>query len=210
MGEHVTLGNNEWRINLEEVDILGGGQSAVVKRVKSKDAGNIYALKLIYRNTSSVEQRFGEELCVLLRVSHHNVIGIVGSFTSPGYFGLLMKPAASHNLAEYLNLVPKDRSRLSLPKFFGCLACAVEYLHYRAYITHNDIKPQNILVEKENVYLADFGSSKDWSKSLQSTTVGQRGFTPMYCSPEAAGKKEKKKPSSDIWSLGCVFLEMIT
>ena len=74
-----------------------------------------------------------------------------------------------------------------------------------------DIKPQNILVHGKNVLLTDFGLARDASaEQVQTTTEGRpSGLTRQYASPELADW-DHRSYSSDIWSLGCVFLEMAT
>jgi serine/threonine protein kinase len=71
-----------------------------------------------------------------------------------------------------------------------------------------DIKPQNILVYKSVPLLTDFGLALDWSEQSGSTTSGApAGFSPRYAAPEVANHLPRSSPS-DVWSLGCVFLEM--
>jgi serine/threonine protein kinase len=60
------------------------------------------------------------------------------------------------------------------------------------------------------VYLCDFGISRDLSKAEHSTTNDEvLKVTPRYCAPEVFGREPRNK-RSDVWSLGCVFLEIIT
>lgn len=120
-----------------------------------------------------------------------------------------MLPIAECNLAEYYDRIRDDPRKLDiLRKFYGCLASALQYLH-KTSIRHRDIKPENILVKNDCVYLTDFGIALDWELLGRSTTTEDVGKTWVYCAPEVA-QPEKKNMSSDIWSLGCVFLEMTT
>ena len=91
---------------------------------------------------------------------------------------------------------------------FGCLASAMAYLHSKG-VRHKDLKPANILVYRDGIRLTDFGNSTDFSELTRSTTDngGPRG-SPKYFSPEAANWSPTGRPS-DIFSLGCVFLEMV-
>jgi serine/threonine protein kinase len=91
--------------------------------------------------------------------------------------------------------------------FFGCLASALAYLHNQN-VRHKDIKLQNILVFRGDVLFSDFGLSHDFTDDVGSTTSGLTPASPRYCAPEVAAY-EARNTSSDIWSLGCVFLEMI-
>lgn len=91
---------------------------------------------------------------------------------------------------------------------FGCLASAVAYLHSRE-VKHKDIKPANILIYRDTIRLTDFGTSRDFSEQGMSATDngGARG-TAKYFSPETATWSSPGRPA-DIFSLGCVFLEML-
>ena len=120
-----------------------------------------------------------------------------------------MSPIADCNLAEYYSQIPDDPRKLGiLRKFYGCLASSLQYLH-ESRIRHRDIKPENILVKNDRVYLTDFGIALDWESLGRSTTTEDTGKTWIYCAPEVA-QYEKRNLSSDVWSLGCVFLEMTT
>src|SRR5215469_17808340 len=120
-----------------------------------------------------------------------------------------MSPVADCNLFEYYDLASNSADKLSLLRsFFGCLTHALQYLH-DVKIRHRDIKPQNILVKADRVFLTDFGIAFDWEHLSRSTTTSDSGKTRPYAAPEVA-RYEKRNTSSDIWSLGCVFLEMVT
>lgn len=210
-GEHGNLRTDEWRSDWELMEVLGDGSTGEVHKVKSRDTGKVFALKLIRRVGGDVEARVEGELNLLKRVAHKHIVSLVGSFTSPSFFGLLMVPAAQYNLEQYLSEAVSDpEKRSSLWNYFGCLVQALCHLHYTAYVRHNNIKPQNILVDGSRVLLTDFGISLDWSKTLRTTTFGPAAMAPMYSAPEVTDEDQSSNTFSDIWSLGCVFIEMMT
>jgi serine/threonine protein kinase len=64
----------------------------------------------------------------------------------------------------------------------GCIVSAIKYLHDQK-IRHKDLKPSNILLSRDRLWLSDFGSATDFSLLSQSATDNERG-TPRYFSPE--------------------------
>ncbi|KAI0550724.1 kinase-like domain-containing protein [Xylaria curta] len=209
--KHSNLEEHSWKKSLKIVKVLGGNRPNIVQRVEHYDTGIPFALKLISRGTEDNEMRAELELKTLKRVKHDNIVSIVTSFTSPLSWGILMTPVADFDLADYLSQAVEDTQKLQLlPTYFGCLMDALSYLHYEAYVGHNDIKPQNILVHQGRVLFTDFGISLDWSETLRTTVFGPTSMTPRYSAPEIADNGRPRKMSSDIWSLGCVFLEMTT
>jgi serine/threonine protein kinase len=158
----------------------------------------------IRRRAECVKQ-FIAEIGALKRLKHRHVVEFVGSYTDPKYIGLIMSPVADMDLSAYLASTDTTRYK-ELRTFFGCLARALAFLHEQS-IRHKDIKPSNILVHGGNVLFTDFGLAFDFTDETGSTTAGTvNGRTPRYCAPEVANA-EPRNMSSDIWSLGVVFLE---
>jgi serine/threonine protein kinase len=189
---------------------LGRGYFGSVDRVRSELSFREYARKLIprglnFRKDKSVLREFENELHNLKKLSHLHTVELVGSYTDPRFVGIIMSPVADCNLQQYLEGTPEPSL---LRTFFGCLTVAVRFLHEN-YVRHKDIKPQNVLVYRSRVLLTDFGISRDWTEAGHSTTTGPTTKTPRYCAPEVADFAPRNS-SSDIWSLGCVFLEMWT
>lgn len=183
-----------------------------MERVVSTITHREYALKRIRRGTTfrkdkQVLRDFEKELSNLKTLSrgHVHIIELMGSFTEPKYVGILF-PVADCTLADILDRQDAQSQKWSLRAYFGCLASALGFLHDNN-IRHKDIKPQNILVKDDTPFFTDFGVSIDWTEYGQSTTIGPTAMTPRYCAPEVAAC-EPRNTSSDIWSLGCVFLEM--
>jgi serine/threonine protein kinase len=135
----------------------------------------------------------------------------LGSYTNPGNLAIVMSPVADSNLEDFLQLAETSSEphyALRIREWFGCLATAIQYLHIN-HIRHRDIKPANILVHGANVLLVDFELALDWRDLGQSTTNTNRGRTPRYAAPEVMQELESNS-TSDIFSLGCVFIEMVT
>lgn len=120
-----------------------------------------------------------------------------------------MQPVGDYNFSQYYDQCHNATDKLSLLRgFFGCLVSAVQYLH-DSKVRHRDIKPQNIIVKNDQVYLADFGVTHSWENLTRTTTTADSGKTVIYAAPEVV-RVERINTAADMWSLGCVFLEMVT
>ncbi len=211
-GQHRYFRRNE-PLPFERKEVLGSGGFGQVDKVLSLISFREYARKLVPRNTvfggrrTEDVKRFIAEIEILKRLKHRHVVEFVGSYTDPKYMALIMAPVAEMDLSTYLARADASKHR-ELRTFFGCLARALEFLHEQN-VRHKDIKPGNILADRGNVLFTDFGLSLDFTDADGSTTVSMvNGMTPRYCAPEVA-MQEPRNTSSDIWSLGVVFLEMI-
>ncbi|KAF2265059.1 kinase-like protein [Lojkania enalia] len=202
-----------------DIDVLGTGGSAEVVRVQHQSWRKEFACKRIRRAAAIKDQRiqlveFEQEVAVLQRIAHHHLVSFVACFTDLNSFSLILNPVANDVLKSVLARQSREQPLPEkdikvLRQSFGCLTTALSYLHEQK-IRHKDIKPGNILLSNGKIFLCDFGISRDWSKNEHSTTEGDvLKFTRRYCAPEVLNR-DARNSSADIWSLGCVFLELIT
>ncbi|KAF1832875.1 kinase-like protein [Decorospora gaudefroyi] len=210
---HVNLGKPGDE-NFDMLYSLGRGGFGYVDCVRSRWSTKEFALKRCVRGKMFSRDRdrlrmFVAELNVLKKLSHEHLVRYVGSYTDPGHLGILMSPVADCDLRIFLDSKATLHRCNLLRRFYGCLTKAVQYLHTNR-IRHKDIKPQNILVKGMKVLITDFGTALDWSEESGATTSGRPGPIAInYIAPEVA-ERESRNESSDIWSLGCVFIEMTT
>ena len=155
-------------------------------------------------------RNFESELTNLKRLSHQHLVKVVGSYTDQRSVAFLMEPVADKNLLTFLENFDRNREGWSpsLRSYFGCLANAVGYLHTQR-IRHRDLKPANILVKDFKVYIADFGTARDWSLALDTTMDSGIPTTAPYMAPEVVHRSPRNS-AADMWSLGVVFLDMVT
>lgn len=97
-----------------------------------------------------------------------------------------------------------------LRRYFLCLCTAVAYLH-RSNLRHKDIKPENIIIDFDgNVVIMDFGISTKFEPAASKATRDPRTPSTSRYRPPEMERGWTRDDRSDIWSLGCVFLEMIS
>jgi serine/threonine protein kinase len=190
---------------------LGSGGHGLVDEVVSAAPKDIFARKSVLRKstelpTSSQMAHLKNELAILKGLSHPHLVKLIGAYTDAEYSHIIMSPVADQNLADYMRSSKTSRPQHIL-QWMGCLSSAMTYLHNQQ-VQHLDIKPQNILVKGNSILLADFGTAKSFfNEDLGNVT--KLALTPMYCAPETMlyGRQDY---SADMFSLGCVFSEMLT
>ena len=134
----------------------------------------------------------------------------LSSYTDPQVFAVLLLPIAEYDLKTYLSRDPFPQGDLSfLRDFFGCITSAITYLHRKA-CRHKDITSKNILIKHNKVFVTDFGLALDWSELSKSKTEGPVGAVSRhYVAPEVWNERGPRGSASDMWALGCVFLDIV-
>jgi serine/threonine protein kinase len=207
------LGLSHKSDDFQNEGILGSGGYAAVERVRHKKSRKFYARKVIAVRPPLTVDFCVQEINVMERLDHRHVIKLISSEILSRRIELVL-PLADEDLSTYMsqfqeNRLPDDIHNLSrnLQKWIGCLSSGLTYLHEQS-VRHKDIKPQNILLMGDRVMYTDFGIARDFTDSQFAVTSGDLRGTPMYCAPEVFNEQKRDK-SADIFSLGCVYLEML-
>ncbi|XP_061879532.1 PAS domain-containing serine/threonine-protein kinase-like isoform X1 [Entelurus aequoreus] len=146
--------------------------------------------------------RVSQEIAILTRVQHHNIVKVLEVFENGSYFQMVMeKHGEGLDLFEFIDMQPQLDEPLA-SYIFRQLVAAVFYLRTKN-ILHRDIKDENIIIDKcFHIRLIDFGSAAMMAS-------GKRFYhfcgTLEYCSPEVLQGNPYEGPELEMWSLG-VFL----
>jgi len=149
---------------------------------------------------------FAREISTLNRLRHPNVLELYGySIDSKGYQYIITEYMEKESLDSLIynkklrNFEEKIRSLLEI-------AQGMRFLHEKG-IMHRDLKPQNVLVNKDNVCkISDFGLAKVVNGSL---TLGMVG-TWQYMAPEILNESGKYDEKCDVYSFGIMMHEIFT
>jgi serine/threonine-protein kinase len=193
----------------EIVDALGHGGFATVYRARQVRLGRDVALKVldpVLARTGDIARRFEREGWAAAGLDHPAIVPVYEAGEEDGHWYLAMRLIDGMSLAEHLaTRVPLTaRETVAL---LTSVAAALDHAHERG-LLHRDVKPANIMLEGERVFLGDFGIAAT-AQSVGNYTVGAIG-TGSYMAPEQARPDEGAQVASDLYSLGCVAFECIT
>lgn len=203
-------------IRFELIRNLGKGAYGTVDEVRETSTGGVYARKsiptrIMGQESESIEKRVKNEVEIMSKLRHNHIASVNIFFRETKFWSMIMLPVADCDLRVFLDEkcveadFPREAMRMIDP-WFGCLISALAYAHAEK-IKHEDIKPNNILIKGNKVYLTDFGTAMDFSQLERSTVSDyyEQG-TPIYWAPEP---RAWGRPA-DVFALGCVFSEMLT
>ncbi|KAH7115795.1 kinase-like domain-containing protein [Dendryphion nanum] len=210
------------------VDKINKGGEAVIDEVEVQDTFRNAPFVCVRRSYNFQANRHSfqslkiahvKEVSILKKLKNQrHFIELLGSYTRDSEntndlaLVILQNPRANCDLASLLNNTPEGRQAIisdtNLERGIACLASALHFLH-SIHIRHKDIASKNILVHGNQLLFADFGLSIDFSELTNSATcslVRQQG---TYRPPEGDSLKQHTC-ASDVFSLGCVFFEILT
>ncbi|MGH7727378.1 MAG: Stk1 family PASTA domain-containing Ser/Thr kinase [Vulcanimicrobiaceae bacterium] len=154
-------------------------------------------------------QRFYTEAQHAAKLSHPNVVNVFDVGREGDRYFIVMELVEGTTLAALLAGGRALPEALAID-FAAQLAGGLAYAH-RQGIVHRDVKPQNVLVTRDDVVkLSDFGIARATStETIAMTQPGLVMGSAYYLSPEAAQGKEPTE-ASDLYSLGVVLFQMLT
>lgn len=196
--------------NYKIIELIGRGGMCEVYKAEQTSLKRTVALKVLpsqMGQNKEFKKRFDIEARAISMLQHANIVDIYeyGEDDDLRYF------AMQYIDGKDLGTVIRERDAISLKEILSYtkqICRAVKYAHQKNVI-HRDIKPQNILLDKnKTVRLTDFGIAKIFAER-DVTVTGFSIGTPEYMSPEQAEGKPLTG-QSDIYSIGVVMYELLT
>jgi serine/threonine protein kinase len=201
--------------------LLGKGEYSKV-RIGNDAEGHKYAIKLIYKEGSSLDERFlkliNAEVSTLKKLSHPNIVNmkdynesgvVVSASTKANVLYMALELVTNGELFDYI----ASTGRFSEPMcrlYFNELCSVLQYIHKQG-ICHRDLKAENIMLDNEyRLKLLDFGfsalkSGKDGSGMLHSFLGTQ-----TYMAPEILAQHPYSGEGVDVFATGVLLFIMLT
>ena len=194
----------------EILEDLGKGGMGEVYRVKDKTLEEEMALKVLKPEIAADKdmiERFKNELKLARKIGHRNVCRMYDLNEEEETPYITMEYVKGEDLKSFI----RRKERLKGEEVIALAKQVCEGLAeaHRLGVVHRDLKPQNIMIDKDrNTKIMDFGIAR----SVEAPGVTQSGVmigTPDYMSPEQA-EGEESDQRSDIYALGVILYEMVT
>lgn len=207
--KELTIGST-FADRFQVIEELGKGGMGEVYKVFDKKIKEKVALKLLNHEIAADEkaiERFRNELKYARKISHRNVCRMFDLGEEEGTQYIIMEYVPGEDLKGTIRRV----GQLSVGKAISISKQVCEGLAeaHRLGVVHRDLKPQNIMVDREgNARIMDFGIARS-IKTKGITGTGVMIGTPDYMSPEQVEGKEVDH-RSDIYALGVILYEMVT
>jgi serine/threonine protein kinase len=203
------FGNNERNI-FDKNEHIGSGTYGVVYKGINKKSNETIAIKKIKIDLKSegIPSTALREISILRELKHNNIVELKDVVCSDNKLYLIFE-YLEIDLRKYLESLPDNEflePDIVKSLIFQILE-GVAYCHSKK-IIHRDLKPQNLLLNQVGrIKIADFGLARAFSIPIRPYT--KEVLTLWYRSPEILLGCEEYSTPVDIWSVGCIFAELI-
>lgn len=197
----------------EFLNHIADGSYGSVHRARCRGSGDIVALKRIKFPAGTTEDGFPKaplrEITLLLRLRHPNVIRVREMVAGPGDELHMVMEFAEHDLKGLMSVMPTPFLESEVKCIVQQLLLGLEYLH-RNWVMHRDLKPSNILLSRTGILkIADFGMARTYGEPAGRALTGIV-CTLWYRAPEVLLGATQYGAANDLWSLACIFGELVT
>ncbi len=191
---------------------IGHGGMGTVYRAFDRSLDRVVAVKVLSQRLASdptFVKRFQAEAAAAARLAHPNVVPIFFIGEDAGRHFYAMQFINGESLADRLHRSPSISAAevlVILQQVLLGLAAA-----HRLGLVHRDIKPGNILIDRENglAMLTDFGLARSMSTPHDQSEHHVVMGTAEYMSPEQA-QGEPADPRSDLYSVGVLLYQLLS
>ncbi|CEM02536.1 unnamed protein product [Vitrella brassicaformis CCMP3155] len=196
----------------KKLNKIDEGTYGVVFRAQNTETGEIVALKQIKYHEKQEKEGFPitslREISILLNMQHENIVDVkevvVGK--SPTHIFMVME-YMEHELKALLEDMKNSFSVAEVKALLLQLLRAVAYMHHH-WILHRDLKTSNLLFNNQGVLkVCDFGLARKYGAPIRVYT--HHVVTLWYRAPELLLGERQYTQAIDVWSVGCIFAEMI-
>ncbi|GJJ74585.1 transgelin [Entomortierella parvispora] len=187
---------------------IGRGQFGAVYKAMNMVTGQMVAVKRIKIDglKDAEMDLLMQEVDLLKSLEHPSIVKYEGFIKTDGHLNIILEFVENGSLLTTLKSFGTFPEKLVVAYVVKILEGLV-YLHGKE-VVHCDLKAANILTTKNgNVKLSDFGVSLNLK--VKESDFGAVAGTPNWMAPEVIELKGAS-PASDIWSLGCTIIEMLT
>lgn len=194
-----------------KIEKIGEGTYGVVYKGRHKKTNRLVALKKIRLESEEegVPSTAIREISLLKELQHPNIVALEDVLMQEGKLYLVFE-FLSMDLKKYMDSIPKDillEPRL-VKSYLHQITEGILFCHMRR-VLHRDLKPQNLLINDSGVIkLADFGLARAFGIPVRVYT--HEVVTLWYRAPEILLGSQRYSIATDIWSVGCIFAEMVT
>ena len=200
---------------------LGQGGMGAVYRGKHLRLGIDVAVKVMAQPSAVAPEqadefvkRFIREAQTAAQIDHSNLVRVLDVNTEHGVYFLVMQLVDGESAGDRLKRTGRIGEREAVEIILGAAEGLAEA--HKKGIVHRDVKPDNILLDKEGrVRVADLGLAKAFSgeetgEPSMLTMTQQAMGTPYYMSPEQFTSARSVGPPADVWSLGVTLYQLLT
>lgn len=194
----------------------GVGARGIVFDGETEDKKPI-AAKFVEIVNDDVQEIYDTEIELLGKMDHHNVIKMLGYHQENLRNGYILLELAQGDLRDILGKSDKGGEALApalTQNYMRQIMSAISYIH-SLNIMHRDVKSENFLVIKSDLSdpgtlkLSDFGVSMEVDPDCRDSASGEITGSMYWHAPEMC-QLERYGLKVDVWSAGCVLIEMLT
>lgn len=195
----------------QKIEKIGEGTYGVVYKARDRDTGKFIALKKIRLESEAegVPSTAIREIALLKELRHPNIVRLLDVVPNHQKLYLVFE-YMSEDLKKHMDRAASMKTPLAVnlvKSYLWQLLQGIAYCHSHR-ILHRDLKPQNLLIDYEgNIKLADFGLARAFGLPLRTYT--HEVVTLWYRAPEILLGSRFYSTSVDVWSIGCIFAEML-